>query len=78
MLVLQGGQDKVVPPSQAEAIVAAVRGKGLPVAYLLFPDEGHGFRRAENVIATAEAALAFLGRVHGFAPADELPPLDLR
>jgi len=78
MLILQGGQDKVVPPGQAEAMVAAVRAKGLPVAYLLFPDEGHGFRRAENVIATAEAALAFLGRVHGFAPADELPPLDLR
>lgn len=77
MLILQGGQDKVVPPAQAEAIVAAVRGKGLPVAYLNFPDEGHGFRRAENVIATAQAALAFLGRVHGFTPADELPELDL-
>lgn len=78
MLVLQGGQDRVVPPSQAEAIVAAVRARGLPVAYLLFPDEGHGFRRAENQIAAAQAALAFLGAVHGFTPADDLPPLDLR
>lgn len=78
MLILQGGQDKVVPPDQAEQMVAAVRGKGLPVAYVFFPDEGHGFRRAENVIATAQAALAFLGRVHGFVPADELPELDLR
>ena len=77
MLIQQGGQDKVVPPSQAEAMVAAVRAKGLPVAYVLFPDEGHGFRRAENVIATAQSALAFLGRVHGFTPADELPELDL-
>ena len=78
MLILQGGQDKVVPPSQAEQLVAAVRAKGLPVAYVLFSDEGHGFRRAENVIATAQAALAFLGEVHGFTPADELPELDLR
>ena len=78
MLILQGGEDRVVPPSQAEAMVAAVRAKGIPVAYLLFPDEGHGFRRAENQIATAQAALAFLGRVHGFVPADDLPDLDLR
>ena len=78
MLILQGGLDRVVPPSQAEQMVDAVRAKGLPVAYVLFPDEGHGFRRAENVIATAQAALAFLGRVHGFVPADELPELDLR
>ncbi len=78
MLVLQGGQDKVVPPSQAERIVEAVRARGLPVAYLLFPEEGHGFRRAENQISTAQAALAFLGAVHGFSPADELPDLDLR
>lgn len=77
MLILQGGQDMVVPPSQAEQMVAAVRAKGLPVAYVFYPDEGHGFRRAENVIATAQAALAFLGKVHGFTPADELPELDL-
>jgi dienelactone hydrolase len=78
MLILQGGQDRVVPPSQAEQMVAALRAKGLPVAYVFYPDEGHGFRRAENVIATAQAALAFLGSVHGFAPADDLPELDLR
>jgi dipeptidyl aminopeptidase/acylaminoacyl peptidase len=77
MLILQGGQDRVVPPSQAEQMVAAVRAKGLPVAYVTFPEEGHGFRRAESVIATAQAALAFLGRVHGFTPADDLPELDL-
>lgn len=77
MLILQGGQDRVVPPSQAEQMVAAVRAKGLPVAYVTFPEEGHGFRRAESVIATAQATLAFLGRVHGFTPADDLPELDL-
>ncbi|MGC3956156.1 MAG: prolyl oligopeptidase family serine peptidase [Propionicimonas sp.] len=78
MLILQGGEDRVVPPAQAEQMVQAVRAKGLPVAYVFFPDEGHGFRRSENVIATAQAALAFLGKVHGFTPADELPELDLR
>ena len=78
MLILQGSEDKVVPPNQAEAMVAAVRAKGLPVAYVLFDGEGHGFRRAENIIATAQAALAFLGKVHGFDPSDTLPDLDLR
>lgn len=69
MLILQGRLDRVVPPSQAQAMADAVRAKGLPVELVWFEEEGHGFRRAESIIATAEAALAFLGRVHGFNPA---------
>ncbi len=69
MLILQGRLDRVVPPNQAEAMAAAVRAKGLPVELIWFDAEGHGFRRAESIIATARAALAFLGRVHGFVPA---------
>jgi len=69
MLILQGADDKVVPPNQAVAMADAVRAKGLPVELVIFEGEGHGFRRAENIIATAEHALAFLGRVHGFTPA---------
>jgi dipeptidyl aminopeptidase/acylaminoacyl peptidase len=69
MLILQGRLDKVVPPDQAESMAAAVRAKGLPVELVWFDLEGHGFRRAESIIATARAALAFLGRVHGFVPA---------
>jgi dipeptidyl aminopeptidase/acylaminoacyl peptidase len=69
MLILQGRLDRVVPPNQAEAMAAAVRAKGLPVELVWFDAEGHGFRRAESIIATARAALAFLGRVHGFVPA---------
>jgi len=69
MLILQGRLDRVVPPNQAEAMAAAVRAKGLPVELVWFDSEGHGFRRAESIIATARAALAFLGRVHGFVPA---------
>ncbi len=69
MLILQGAEDKVVPPNQAEAMADAVRAKGLPVELVVFEGEGHGFRRAESIIATAERSLAFLGRVHGFTPA---------
>lgn len=75
VLVLQGADDVVVPPSQAEAVVAAVAAKGLPHAYLLFPGEGHGFRRAETIVRAIQAELAFYGQVLGFTPADDLPPL---
>lgn len=75
ILLLQGDDDKVVPPNQAEAMAAAARGKGLPVAMLIFPGEGHGFRRAESIRASIEAQLYFLGRVFGFTPADDLPPI---
>jgi dipeptidyl aminopeptidase/acylaminoacyl peptidase len=70
MLILQGTEDTVVPPAQAEAMARAVRAKGLVAELVMFEGEGHGFRRAEHIVATAERALAFLGRVHGFAPAD--------
>lgn len=69
MLVLQGGLDKVVPPSQAEALVAAVRARGLEAELVTFPEEGHGFRRSESIITTAQRCLAFLAHVHGFTPA---------
>ena len=75
LLVLQGAEDAVVPPDQAEAIVAAVAAKGLPHAYLLFEGEGHGFRRADTIISALQAELAFYGEVLGFTPADDLPPL---
>jgi len=75
VLVLQGAEDHVVPPAQAEAVVAALAAKGVPHAYLLFPGEGHGFRGQETIVRALQAELAFYGRVLGFAPADELPPL---
>ena len=70
MLLLQGADDKVVPPSQAEAMARAVQTNGLTADLVIFDGEGHGFRRAETVIAVAELALAFLGRVHGFSPVE--------
>jgi len=77
MIVLQGDEDEIVPPNQAEMIVSALREKGVPVAYLLFEGEQHGFRKAENVVRALESELAFLGRVLGFDPADDLPPVDI-
>jgi dipeptidyl aminopeptidase/acylaminoacyl peptidase len=55
----------VVPPNQAEQMVAALRAKDLPVDYLLFEGEGHGFRRAETVVQALEAELAFYRRTFG-------------
>jgi dipeptidyl aminopeptidase/acylaminoacyl peptidase len=77
MLILQGLDDKVVPPSQAEQIVAGLAAKGIPYAYLAFEGEGHGFRKLDNLRRTYEAALSFYGQVFGFTPADDLPPLEL-
>ncbi len=72
IIVLQGDEDEVVPPSQSETIVDAMRGKGIAHAYLLFAGEQHGFRKPDNVVRAVEARLAFYGRVLGFAPADDI------
>ncbi|HMJ80743.1 MAG TPA: S9 family peptidase [Candidatus Dormibacteraeota bacterium] len=77
VLLLQGLDDEVVPPSQAEDMVAVLRAKGIPYAYLAFEGEGHGFRRLSNLRRALEAELSFYGLVFGFEPADALPPLPL-
>ena len=77
MIVLQGDEDEIVPPAQAEMIVEALKAKGVPVAYLLFEGEQHGFRSADNIVAALEAELAFFGRILGFTPADRLPDLEI-
>jgi dipeptidyl aminopeptidase/acylaminoacyl peptidase len=77
VLILQGLDDRVVPPSQAEAIVAALAAKDIPHAYLAFEGEGHGFRGAYAIRRTIEARLSFLGQVFGFEPADTLEPLEM-
>jgi len=76
LIVLQGSEDEVVPPSQAEMIVDALAAKGIPHAYLLFDGEQHGFRKAENIVRALEAELWFYGQVFGFAPADPIEPVD--
>jgi dipeptidyl aminopeptidase/acylaminoacyl peptidase len=78
VLLLQGLEDEVVPPSQAEIMVRALERKGIPHAYLAFEGEQHGFRGAETIVRCLQAELAFYGRILGFEPADELPPLEIR
>jgi dipeptidyl aminopeptidase/acylaminoacyl peptidase len=77
VLVLQGGEDRVVPPAQAEEIVAALAERGLPHAYVLFPDEGHGFRKPGNRRRALEAELSFYAQVFGFSLADAIEPVTL-
>jgi len=78
VLVLQGLDDHVVPPAEAERIVAALAAKGIPHVYLPFEGEDHGFRQAANIVRAAQAEIAFYGAVFGFTPADDLPPLPWR
>jgi dipeptidyl aminopeptidase/acylaminoacyl peptidase len=75
VLVMQGADDKIVPPSQAEGIVAALERNGLPHAYLLFEGEGHGFRQAANRRRALEAELSFYAQVWGFELAGDIEPL---
>ncbi|HSL94813.1 MAG TPA: prolyl oligopeptidase family serine peptidase, partial [Thermoleophilia bacterium] len=75
LIVLQGLEDAIVPPAQAETIVAALCRSRLPYAYLAFEGEQHGFRQAENIVRSLEAELSFYGQVFGFTPADEIEPL---
>ncbi len=77
VIFFQGLDDPIVPPAQSEAMVAVLRRKGLPVAYLPFEGESHGFRRAETLIRALEAELAFYGAVFGFQPADDIAPIPL-
>jgi dipeptidyl aminopeptidase/acylaminoacyl peptidase len=68
LILFQGLEDAVVPPAQSEMIHEAVRARGIPVAYLSFEGEQHGFRRASTIRAVAAAELSFYGRVFGFEP----------
>jgi dipeptidyl aminopeptidase/acylaminoacyl peptidase len=77
LLLLQGLDDRVVPPSQAEAIAAALERNGVPYAYVAFEGEGHGFRGSDAIRRAKEVSLSFLGQVFGFDPADELEPVTI-
>ncbi|HET9692477.1 MAG TPA: prolyl oligopeptidase family serine peptidase [Acidimicrobiales bacterium] len=68
LIIFQGLEDLVVPPAQSEMIFDALKAKGVPVAYLPFPGEQHGFRRAETIRTVAAMELSFYGLVLGFTP----------
>ena len=70
VIFFQGLDDKVVPPAQSEQMVQALRAQGIPVAYLPFEGEGHGFRKKETVQRALEAELSFYAQVFGFEPGD--------
>ncbi|MEO8207588.1 MAG: prolyl oligopeptidase family serine peptidase, partial [Chloroflexota bacterium] len=75
VLVQQGAEDRVVPPSEAEGIVSALLERRVPHAYILFPGEDHGFRSRAAIIRSVGAELSFYGQIFGFTPADEIEPL---
>ena len=77
VLLLQGLDDKVVPPSQAEIMVEALRRNQVPFAYIAFEGEGHGFRKEENIRRSLEATFSFFAQVFGFEPADEIDPVEI-
>ena len=66
LIIFQGMEDKIVPPNQAERMVSALREKGLPVAYISFEGEQHGFRKAENIKRVLDAELYFYSKIFGF------------
>ena len=78
MIFFQGLDDKVVPPAQAEEMVAALRTQGIPVAYIAFEGEGHGFRKKESLQRALEAELSFYAQVFGFEPAGGVARVALR
>jgi len=75
VIFFQGNEDRVVPPSQAEVMVNTLRQKGVPVAYILFKGEQHGFRRAQNTKRALDAELYFYSRIFGFELADPIEPI---
>ncbi len=77
VIFFQGAEDPVVLPNQAQAMVAALQGKGIPVAYLEFEGEAHGFRQAANIRRALEAELYFYGCIFGFMPADTIEPVTI-
>lgn len=76
VLLLQGLEDEICPPAQAERFVGALNGKGIPHAYVTFEGEQHGFRRAESIAAALNAEMSFYGQVFGF-DTPGVPPLEL-
>jgi len=77
MIILQGLEDKIVPPSQAEIMATGLRKKGIPFSLMMFEGEQHGFRQSKNIKASLEAELYFYGRVLGFTPAGNLPGVEI-
>ncbi len=77
LILFQGDEDKIVPPSQSQMMFEAVRAREVPVAYLLFKGEQHGFRKSENIKRSLEAELYFYSKIFGFPLADPIEPVQI-
>jgi len=77
VIFFQGLEDKVVPPNQAEAMVEVIRGKGIPVTYMAFAGEQHGFRQAKNIKRALDSELYFYSRVFGFQLPEPVEPVEI-
>ena len=77
LLILQGLDDKVVPPDQSEMIFDALKKTCIPIAYITFTGEGHGFRQPANNIKALNSELDFYGQIFGFTPAGDPEPVEL-
>ena len=77
VIIFQGEEDMIVPKSQAEAMVKALKEKKIPYTYQLYSGEQHGFRKTENVIRSLESELLFYGSIFGFSPSDKIPPINI-
>lgn len=77
VIFFQGLEDKVVPPDQAEKMAEAIRSKGIPVSYVAFPGEQHGFRQAKNIKRSLDGELYFYSRVFGFELAEPVEPVEI-
>jgi len=77
VIFMQGLDDPVVPPNQAESMVAALKQNGIPVAYLPFEGESHGFRKSTTVIKSIESEYYFYTQIFGIDPAEALDPIEI-
>ena len=77
VLLLQGDEDRVVPPNQAETMFEALKSKGIPTQLKMYKGEQHGFRKAENIQDALNAELFFYSKVWGFRPAGKIPSFDI-
>jgi len=77
VIFLQGEEDKVVPPEQAELMYNSLKTRGIPTAYLLFPNEQHGFRQEQNIKRAQEAELYFYSQIFDFELSEEIDPITI-
>ncbi|MEC7837227.1 MAG: S9 family peptidase [Chloroflexota bacterium] len=77
MIIFQGTEDKIVPPSQAEIMAEGLREKKIPFSLIMYEGEQHGFRQSKNIISSLESELYFYSQVLGFEPYDKLDEINI-